>query len=793
MGSDSSNNNINSSRILYNFYNTTEVYISANFNGTIFAPFADVTSSENCVGHLSGAIIAQSFYGGEEIGYRPFLGSIDILGTSSGYALPVDKVDTDGDFVEGVTLTLYDEDDKYVTSITSSSDTEYIDIPTALLFDGMETCSTGDSVTTKYTLKETKAPDGYIITDTEYTITAQETIKEINSDKIPTQVEVVITVTKSDDSSYSKSYKFTYTDGYSSSSTTTETTDNGTNTSSDDYHNSRIIALTNFNPIKTFTITIGSDGKVMEVVYGGSDITTTISTATGSITADGEFTTSDGCTYYYDPSTYMIMYVGDGSLEFVNSTGLQFQKIDEDGNSLSGATISLTSGTLSLQSGSYSNTTTVLDDILSGESKVTLYISDLKTASASDTDHVANIYCLSETSAPNGYEVAADIYFALYNDTIYWISTDAVSNITSTITITGNQGGGPGGGQGQSNNSTLTFNSDWNTIDTDDLADSSSVVTMTDILIDGAKVMLQKINSATNGLITSGATLEVYDENDQPIATVTDGDTTLPGYLESGVYYIVETKVPDGYKDTLKDEKIYFTVNSDHSVTEGKPEYVSYTVSPASGVENYQVWAYGSASNVTKIEIYLSNPTSGTLVFYETGIGSFDGKTVTVTDGVATYTPDSMITSLGDFKIQNNSYNDGLTVTEVRVYGKGSGSSSTNSYTVYYTLNYASGGNSGEQSFTAKSSDWNCVQNFSVSTYSVTSVDIRLEDDVTADYFEVLANDWSNGEKATSSIMANSVTLTLNSASTDIKQIGVSGLVRETTASEPTTSGTVDY
>ena len=96
-----SNNNILSERVLYNFYEATSGKLSGNFNGTILAPKADVTApTDKCYGHLSGAMIAKSFDGGLEFGYRPYRGSADIIGLHTGYAVPVEK------YVEGTTTRL---------------------------------------------------------------------------------------------------------------------------------------------------------------------------------------------------------------------------------------------------------------------------------------------------------------------------------------------------------------------------------------------------------------------------------------------------------------------------------------------------------------------------------------------------------------------------------------------------------------------------------------------------------------------------------------------------------------
>ncbi|MCD7960045.1 MAG: choice-of-anchor A family protein [Ruminococcus sp.] len=561
-GSVYTNNNENSSYILYNYSNATDIYIATNFNGTIFAPYANVTSSETCQGHLSGAIVALSFYGGEEIGYRPFKGSVEILGTQSGYAVPVAKIDENSDYVEGATITMYDESENYVTSFKSSDSKEYMEVPTGLDFDGSTEYTSGSVVTTKYTLQETATPDGYLITDDYYTIELVETVNAADTNGIPMDVTVVMTIKDSDDDTID-TYNFEYKDGYD--------TDNN--------HISREITITFADTSTvTFTLTINTDGDVTRVKAGSDEIS--ISDLTESCTFE-----YDNKTYYYDPSSYMIMLMDSSSvetLEFVNSTGLQFQKVDEDGKLLSGATIALEVGELSASSGSYYVDSTVIADVLSSGSKITLVLSDLDSATvATNGRRAANVYCLTETAAPDGYEVASDIYFVIYNNTLYWISTDSIDDITSTFSISNNQGGrGNQSNQGQQQQ-TLSFTG-WNSISLDELADSGSVIQMTDILIDGAKVELQKIDEATGDIISSGATLVIYNKNDEIVATVTNGDTTLSDYLEPGVYYIVETIVPEGYDDSLLNEPIYFTVNDDHTVTAGKSIYAEFTASSRS-------------------------------------------------------------------------------------------------------------------------------------------------------------------------------------------------------------------
>ncbi|MGN0647510.1 MAG: glycoside hydrolase family 9 protein [Oscillospiraceae bacterium] len=103
-GNSGQNNHEWSSCVLYNFYDATKMSLNGNFNGTILAPNADVQSDDKCSGHLSGALIAKSFYGGIEFGYRPYRGGSDILGMVSSYAIPVDKFNGNGAFLSGAQL-----------------------------------------------------------------------------------------------------------------------------------------------------------------------------------------------------------------------------------------------------------------------------------------------------------------------------------------------------------------------------------------------------------------------------------------------------------------------------------------------------------------------------------------------------------------------------------------------------------------------------------------------------------------------------------------------------------------
>ena len=136
------NNDPNSARILYNFYNASELEINGNFNGTILAPNADVKSFDGkCPGHLSGALIAKSFYGSLEFGYRPYRGGNDILGMTSGYEVPVEKFYSNtNEYLPGAVFTvnelLEDNNKKYLSSFNSSGDKDFIALPSQVDYSG---------------------------------------------------------------------------------------------------------------------------------------------------------------------------------------------------------------------------------------------------------------------------------------------------------------------------------------------------------------------------------------------------------------------------------------------------------------------------------------------------------------------------------------------------------------------------------------------------------------------------------------------------------------------------------
>lgn len=237
------NNDEKSEQILYNFYDATSLYIKAHFNGTILAPNADVTSSINAGNnngaHLSGALIAKSFKGDLEFGYRPYQGTIDILGSSMGYTIPVDKFVTgvSGQWLPGAKFDIIEnyntENAKIVNSFTSGAGTNYVDIPSKVDFTGgTDYRTSATNLTGTYTIKEVSAPEGYIAdTEKTYTVTITEEIQsdgliETGSGTIPTHIKA--TVTFENGQSFEIDLKDTYSfDGSSSKQIRRELTING--------------------------------------------------------------------------------------------------------------------------------------------------------------------------------------------------------------------------------------------------------------------------------------------------------------------------------------------------------------------------------------------------------------------------------------------------------------------------------------------------------------------------------------------------------------------------------------
>ncbi|MGB4091229.1 MAG: glycoside hydrolase family 9 protein [Ruminococcus flavefaciens] len=143
-GDIKTNNSRESGRILYNFYEATEGKIQCNFNGTVLSPLADVTTppaGDKCPGHLSGALIANSHDGYIEFGYRPYRGGSEILGLTSGYVVPVDKIikGTNNTPLPGARFTIEKIEDGVTSTVggwVSGDSTKYAPLPFKVDFSG---------------------------------------------------------------------------------------------------------------------------------------------------------------------------------------------------------------------------------------------------------------------------------------------------------------------------------------------------------------------------------------------------------------------------------------------------------------------------------------------------------------------------------------------------------------------------------------------------------------------------------------------------------------------------------
>ena len=166
------NNHEGCTSILYNIPHADTVHIVNNFQGTVFAPTADVVGDNS--GHLSGALVAQSFFGPTEFGFRPYAGGIEILGLESSYFVNVSKVDENGAALEGATMTLYQAttDERGNVIKDANGEPTLTAVASNVTADDLTKLSVpGVGV---YCIKESQPPAGYSKTDTEYWFKVEE-------------------------------------------------------------------------------------------------------------------------------------------------------------------------------------------------------------------------------------------------------------------------------------------------------------------------------------------------------------------------------------------------------------------------------------------------------------------------------------------------------------------------------------------------------------------------------------------------------------------------------------------
>ncbi len=787
------NNHESCEQLLYNFHDATSLTLYNNIAGNIFAPYAhvntDKTSGTEASGHLSGALVALSFDGSFEFGYRPYQGTIDLLGSTSGYPIPMSKFKEDGITpLAGAGFTLK-KGEEIVESWTSNGGDkpQYITIPTAVDYDGGTNYNTAiKDITTTYTMQEASPPEGYIGTDDQYTITVQEVIDpsglikadETSENTIPTKVQVTITVvgpggdevlnttmtvtdtydTESNqqtrraielngntyyldmtngkitsinkpteqmiDSSYESNGTVAYTatadavkqvESYYTvtEEITTEvpvTDENGqivtdANGETSMMQTQTVVPVTG---VETSTVYATDTDNNYVTDENGSTVTETVivssSVVTDKILIDSGYTTEytatkdttyvvftsvtsvesvvdpttvttsgtitlDGNDYYFDPDSMMLMPVPvpDTVPRFTNRYGYVFEKND---------------GSEPLSSADMANAVIYLEKKDGENYSQIKQITSSRITLEPDELTENTLYRFNEQTPPSGYEQADPVYMVKSGGKIYWLSSaeepsvDTVKNSLDNFTIT------------------------------DDNLDNRTIE-MKDQKIYGAKVKLQKTDVTGTTKLT-GAYFRLLTGNTKvyPVDNWNEGfriDEELDlfevlkaaapesydenyvqdGYLKKGTYSLEEVTAPGGYQTPAKPYKFKIELdNGNYTIvplSSDAPEYITFTASTAWGKE---IWAYGSATDVTKIEVEVTSPADGsTLILYEDPVKtSLHGKYVSVVGGVATFT--EVPNAIGNFKVQNQGYDTGVTVKEVRVYGTASeGGSTATTYT----------------------------------------------------------------------------------------------------------------
>ena len=322
----------------------------------------------------------------------------------------------------------------------------------------------------------------------------------------------------------------------------------------------------------------------------------------------------------------MIMPLPTNNLEFENIPGLLFKKVDDAGNAVDDAIITISPG------------------LKYGTSEITSnsYFIDIENIVENQ------VYTLSETQVPNNYIKADDIYFKKVE----------TSNENSKVKYEIRYG---------STENIVNSDSGYQVLD----LYNNNVIKMVDNRILGVKLSLDKFYKVGNTeMDLEGSKFSLYANNGTLICSGLDGNGDVfenetfktlnnvyveNGYLKPGVYYLTEDVVPthpnnDTTGDTFENPgKIYFTVDSEFNVHSGKPnvQYLLKGKTNASwgNVKEYYfitpdgIELHGDNTeelpNIVKVEIiandemeqyWMSNTADGTTV----GSNSYNKRNISV-------------------------------------------------------------------------------------------------------------------------------------------------------------------
>ena len=575
-GDESKNNHPGVTSLMYNFPEAEKIVIGNNFQGTIFAPKADVTDEytlnkndwggANYRGHFSGSLIAKSFDGGTEFSYRTFTGPYSLLGTDTGYTIELSKQIAGSDLtVDGAVIGLFENDDTLISRKTTKDIEGFtisgnqinaqfsFDTPTPESITG----SSAQTVSKSYYLKEISAPDSFALSDDEWKFDVKDTYQNISGYDTPlVSKTTIITYAKTNNNKYTYTIDYDYSTAGQVSYTVK--LDGG-------YENTFIVKKTDAGYELQGDYTLADAGSVKKFTKKA-----TSNASTNAFTVD--------FTYYYNEKTGTIY----PEIQFPPATGYSatpaiiedapevwIKKMDAGGNLLDGAELTITDVT---NGGSKFDTIKTTSDKTDDNWNKKYSVSATGEGNTVILDHV---YKIQETSVPGGYIPAVDRYFKVSSKDykIYWGASEAA----------------------------LTNSSETRTISIANTKDNG--------------LELVKVDENNPGKYLE-AELEIYSSaDDKLIETVTTSETgavkTKITNYEPGEYYIIEKTAPTGYAKVT--DKQYFYIDDVNDLHIGKmpiPEVLTILINAADGSTNIlggeKIVNFGSqyeGKKINKIEI----------------------------------------------------------------------------------------------------------------------------------------------------------------------------------------------